>query len=148
MLFPPDAYSERIFLPDLLRVLVISGTRHECPSMLEELVLFYFWIVSVIVVFLFDYLFSQWIVKYVLKFFRISKSITHTCNLPLYCMYCKRSGFRIQPMVEAVVVLVCRYTRTLLHHLVKFLLRVYVLCYIEIFENKKKLFNIGLAQWK
>merc|ERR1712110_1190990 len=29
-------------------------------------------------------------------------------------MYCKRSGFRIQPMVEAVVVLVCRYTRTLL----------------------------------
>ena len=51
MLFPPDAYSERIFSPDLLRVLVISGTRHECPSMLEELVLFYFWIVSVIRIF-------------------------------------------------------------------------------------------------
>ena len=51
MLFPPDADSERIFSPDLLRVLVISGTRHECPSMLEELVLFYFWIVSVIRIF-------------------------------------------------------------------------------------------------
>ena len=78
----------------------------------------------------FCYLFRLFPMKSI-KFCRILKSITYTYNLHLYCMYCKRSGFRIQPMVEAAVVLVCRYTQTLLHHLAKFLLRAYVLCYIK-----------------